>query len=206
MAFAPRCPLLGVPSSSSIAKSTASWSSAAIPSRRGPITSLTFFTASSTPLPPKRFWSPSRSSTASCCPVDAPLGTAARPAAPLASVTSVSMVGLPRLSRISRAWTEMIVLMVAPTLRGRPGGVNARLEPDDRRPHALAQRVAVVERQPGRGNRVADLDVDRPRPQPPGALGHDPVGAVHVHGHDRHLGGDRERERRVPERQQLTRP
>src|SRR2546428_327726 len=111
LALAPRWLLLGVPSRSSIAQSTGSCSSGDIPSSRGPITSSTFFTASSTPLPRKRLWSPSRSSTASCSPVDAPLGTAARPAAPLASVTSASMVGLPRLSRISRACTEMIVLM-----------------------------------------------------------------------------------------------
>ena len=46
---------------------------------------------------------PSRSSQASCSPVDAPLGTAARPRAPPASSTSASTVGLPRESMIWRA-------------------------------------------------------------------------------------------------------
>src|SRR3954471_21914048 len=40
---------------------------------------------------------------ASCSPVLAPLGTAARPMVPSARNTSASTVGLPRLSRISRA-------------------------------------------------------------------------------------------------------
>src|SRR5687768_17276401 len=68
-------------------------------------------TAFRTPLPRYRPASPSRSSRASCSPVDAPLGTAARPVSPLASVTSASTVGLPRLSRISRAAISMIVDM-----------------------------------------------------------------------------------------------
>ena len=55
--------------------------------------------------------SPSRSSQASCTPVLAPLGTAARPNEPSASVTSTSTVGLPRLSRIWRPWMSMISLM-----------------------------------------------------------------------------------------------
>jgi hypothetical protein len=50
------------------------------------------------------FLSPSRSSTASCAPVEAPEGTAARPKLNRPpAVTSTSTVGLPRLSRISRA-------------------------------------------------------------------------------------------------------
>jgi hypothetical protein len=48
------------------------------------------------------FLSPSRSSTASWVPVDAPEGTAARPNAPDSVTTSTSIVGLPRLSRICR--------------------------------------------------------------------------------------------------------
>uniref|UniRef100_A0A0N4ZDA9 LigA n=1 Tax=Parastrongyloides trichosuri TaxID=131310 RepID=A0A0N4ZDA9_PARTI len=55
--------------------------------------------------------SPSRSSTASCAPVDAPLGTAARPKEPSSSVTSTSTVGLPRLSRISRPTMSMMSVM-----------------------------------------------------------------------------------------------
>ena len=46
--------------------------------------------------------SPSRSSTASWAPVEAPDGTAARPSAPDSSPTSTSTVGLPRESRIWR--------------------------------------------------------------------------------------------------------
>src|SRR5437660_9527902 len=45
---------------------------------------------------------------ASCAPVLAPLGTAARPTAPSHSFTSTSIVGLPRLSRISRARIDSI--------------------------------------------------------------------------------------------------
>src|SRR5256885_2839438 len=132
--------------------------------------SLTFFTASSTPLPPKRFLSPSRSSTASCSPVEAPLGTAARPAAPLDRVTSHSTVGLPRLSRISRARTEMMVLMMAPTLRNSGGRVNARAQLDDGGAHFVPQRLAVVERHPRRGNRLDDAESDPHTPQPTRSL------------------------------------
>src|SRR2546429_3570429 len=42
----------------------------------------------------------SRNSTASCSPVDAPDGTAARPKIPLDRITSASTVGLPRESKI----------------------------------------------------------------------------------------------------------
>ena len=55
------------------------------------------------PLAPKRAGSPSRSSTASRAPVEAPEGTAADPTAPPASRTSASTVGFPRESMISRA-------------------------------------------------------------------------------------------------------
>src|SRR5437868_1439561 len=196
-----------------------------MPSRPGAITSLTFFTASSTPFPPKRFWSPPRSSTASCSPVEAPLGTAARPAAPLDSVTSASMVGLPRLSRISRACTEMIVLMMARTLvpfqperNHRRAGmhvvgtalavrgvrVNARLELNHRRAHAVAQLLAPLERQLGREDRFADLDADRAGPQEKPTLGHDGERVVHVDGHDGDPRRDRQPERRVLEGQQLA--
>ncbi len=49
------------------------------PMSLGAITFVTFLTAFCTPLPRKRFLSPSRSSMASCSPVLAPQGTAARP-------------------------------------------------------------------------------------------------------------------------------
>ncbi len=74
------------------------------------IVSLTLAIAFSTPLPPKRLGSPSRRSSASWMPVDAPDGTAAEPVAPPSRVTVTVIVGLPRESRISRAWTEAIVL------------------------------------------------------------------------------------------------
>src|SRR5713226_7342972 len=151
-----------------------------MPSSRGAMTSLTFFTASRTPLPPKRLGSPSRSSTASCSPVDAPLGTAARPLAPLDSETSASTVGLPRLSRISRARTEMIVLIVAPTLRDRGRRVNAAAQRGDRVVGALAQRFPVLQGQTGRRDRLPHHDSDRRRAQPPGALRQNAERVVHV--------------------------
>src|SRR5438552_18781266 len=169
------------------------------------MTSFTFLTASSTPLPPNRFWSPSRSSTASCSPVEAPLGTAARPAAPLERVTSASMVGLPRLSRISRARTEMIVLMMARTLAGDPLCVNARLHGEDRGLHPVAQLLPPLDRHPRRGDRVADHDPDRPRSQEEPPLGLDLERVADVHRHHAHLGCDGEPEGRVLERQQLSR-
>src|SRR5713226_5754173 len=157
-----------------------------MPSSRGAMTSLTFFTASSTPLPPKRLGSPSRSSTASCSPVDAPLGTAAVPTAPLARVTSVSTVGLPRLSRISRAWTEMTVLIVARTLP-RPG-----LESNHRRAHLVAQPFAVFGTKTRGGNRPTNDKSNRPRPQTPRPFRQDLERVMDVHRDDRHLRGDGE--------------
>ena len=56
-------------------------------------------------------WAPSRSSIASRLPVDAPLGTAARPMVPLSSSMSHSTVGLPRLSRISRPTISTMALI-----------------------------------------------------------------------------------------------
>src|ERR1700730_19055557 len=74
------------------------------------ISPFTLATALRTPLPPYRRVSPSRSSSASRSPVDAPDGTAPRPTAPSASVTSTSTVGLPRESRISRPTTFAIFI------------------------------------------------------------------------------------------------
>src|ERR1022692_2180303 len=56
-----------------------------------------------TPLPPYRFSSQSRSSTASRSPVDAPDGTIAEPIVPSSNVTCPSTVGLPLESRTSLA-------------------------------------------------------------------------------------------------------
>jgi hypothetical protein len=71
-----------------------------------------------TPFPPNAL-PPSRSLTASCSPVDAPDGTAARPNAPESSRTSTSTVGLPQLSRICRACTEAIELIANRPARHR---------------------------------------------------------------------------------------
>src|SRR5262245_57648997 len=81
--------------------------------------SSTAATASSTPRPPKRAASPSRRSSASCVPVDAPDGTDARPTVPSASSTSTSTVGWPRESRISRARISSMIAMGAVRLYGR---------------------------------------------------------------------------------------
>src|SRR5215472_4425747 len=87
-----------------------------MPMIAGPIRSVTWRTAVSTPLPPYRLLSPSRSSSASCTPVEAPEGTAARPSAPPERSTSASRVGFPRESRISRAvtWTISVICRVLP--------------------------------------------------------------------------------------------
>src|SRR5256886_6948966 len=167
------------------------------------MTSLTFFTASSTPLPPNRFWSPSRNSTASCSPVEAPLGTAARPAAPLDRVTSASIVGLPRLSRISRARTEMIVLMMARTLAVAALGVNARLQGENRGMHPVAQLLAPLDRHPRRGDRLAHHQPDRPRSQEEPTLGPDLQRVADGPRHHGHLSLDGEPEPAVLELQQL---
>src|SRR5438552_773527 len=78
------------------------------------MTSSTLPTAFSTPLPPYRALSPSRSSTASCAPVDAPLGTIAVPTAPDARNTSTATVGSPRESSTSR---PRIISIVASDIR-----------------------------------------------------------------------------------------
>ena len=78
-----------------------------MPITAGAIFNTTFFTAVSTPLP-KYLDPPSRSSAASNAPVDAPLGTAARPILLSSNLTSTSTVGFPRESKISLAVTELI--------------------------------------------------------------------------------------------------
>jgi hypothetical protein len=78
----------------------------------GAISSITALTAFSTPLPRYRDLSPSRRSTASKAPVEAPEGTPARAIVPSSSATSTSTVGLPRESRISRAPTASMLAMV----------------------------------------------------------------------------------------------
>src|SRR3954452_3001111 len=118
IALAPRRALFGVPSSSMRVRSSPAWSVASWPATASAISPLTFPTACVTPLPPYGS-PPSRSSVASNSPVEAPLGTAARPAAPERRRSSTSTVGLPRLSRIWRAWTVSIWLTVVLFSRGR---------------------------------------------------------------------------------------
>src|SRR3954469_1897513 len=108
IALAPSFPLVGVPSSAISARSIPRWSFACMPFNTPPISLLTCSTALSTPLPPKRFLSPSRNSTASLMPVEAPDGTIASPTVPSASVTSTATVGLPRESSTSRPSTRAI--------------------------------------------------------------------------------------------------
>src|SRR5450432_1021764 len=86
----------------------------------------------------------SLSSTASCMPVEAPEGTAARPTAPLSSSTSTSTVGLPRESRISRARTLAISVIVSLGSMARYQGGQGRYrhsaeEVDDH--HAALRRL-----------------------------------------------------------------
>src|SRR5256886_17654484 len=95
------------------------------------------------------------------------------------------MVGLPRLSRISRACTDMIVLMMARTLAVGAVRVNARLELNHRRAPAVAQLLAPLKRQLGRGDRFADLDADRAGPQVNPNPGTDRQRLAHVDVHDR---------------------
>src|SRR5262249_38523547 len=111
MALAPSRLLFGVPSRVTSVSSILVWASPSMPPSASKISPLTASTALRTPLPPYRALSPSRSSTASCAPVDAPDGTAARPRAPSSRVTSTSTVGLPRLSRISRPTISVMAVM-----------------------------------------------------------------------------------------------
>src|ERR1700691_3844669 len=94
---------------------------------------------------------------ASCSPVEAPLGTAARPL-PCSVCTSTSTVGLPRESRISRAWTAVISLM-----RGlqRRGGRARSITPCATRLRCTVQRAPagadVFERRdPTRGGKAGE--------------------------------------------------
>ena len=109
-----------------MARSSAACSSS--PPRGRPMTSrasspFAFATAFSTPLPRNRLGSPSRSSSASREPVDAPDGTAALARRPSDVVISTATVGLPRESRISRADTAAIVTSAILTpVRNRAAG------------------------------------------------------------------------------------
>ena len=108
--LAPNLDLFGVPSKSIIFLSISAWLNTDIPKTASDNILLTFFTALETPLPIKDE-PPSRSSTASCSPVDAPEGTAALPKYPFSVVTSTSTVGLPRESKICLACIFVITLI-----------------------------------------------------------------------------------------------
>ena len=97
IALAPRFALFVVASASFIARSISSCLVASRPTMTGAMVSTTLLTALVTPFPPKRS-PPSRNSTASWVPVEAPDGTMARPKPPFVK-TSASTVGLPRESR-----------------------------------------------------------------------------------------------------------
>ena len=99
------------------------WSSASMPKSTSRSRRSRARPPSATPLPPYRS-PPSRSSTASYSPVEAPDGTMARPRAPVTSTTSTSTVGLPRESRTSRPTTCSISL-IRERLAGRcpPGSL-----------------------------------------------------------------------------------
>ncbi len=103
MALAPSRLLFAVPSRSIMAWSASASEVQGRPHRRSRISVFTVATAPRTPLPSYLFGSPSRRSTASREPVEAPDGTPARAAAPSASRTVTARVGRPRESRISRA-------------------------------------------------------------------------------------------------------
>src|SRR3974390_1185258 len=110
MALAPRRDLVGVPSREIIFWSRARWSAASEPQSVLAISALTWETALRTPLPRYLDLSPSRSSRASCSPVEAPEGTIARPEAPDSRLTSASTVGLPRESRTWRGRIGIILV------------------------------------------------------------------------------------------------
>ena len=82
MALAPSRALLGVPSASIRARSTARWSRASTPSRMSAISPLTLADRLAGRPCRRSGRPPSRSSTASNDPVEAPDGTMARPTAP----------------------------------------------------------------------------------------------------------------------------
>ncbi len=110
IAFAPSFDLLGVPSKSIIVLSTRFCSKTDIPKISSAITVFTLSTALVTPLPINAS-PPSRNSTASCSPVEAPEGTAALPITPFSVITSTSTVGFPLESNICLACTPRIILI-----------------------------------------------------------------------------------------------
>src|ERR671917_603015 len=101
IALAPNRDLLAVPSNSTIARSRSSCVSNDRSLNDSFKVPLTFAVAFRQPRPSYRSASPSRSSSASAAPVEAPEGTEADPTAPPSSSQTAFTVGRPRLSRIS---------------------------------------------------------------------------------------------------------
>ena len=123
-----------------MARSIADWSAGSAPFSASAISPLTFETALPTALPPYSS-PPSRSSTASYSPVDAPDGTAARPRAPESSTTSTSTVGLPRESSTCLPWTLSIAAIgLGKLVDGQPPASPGRLAEGELRVHAEAAR------------------------------------------------------------------
>ena len=117
IALAPSRDLPGVPSREMSASSSCSRSSQSAERRRSAISPWTDSAAARTPRPPYRPGSPSRRSTASPLPVEAPDGTPARPLVPSEKVTATCSVGRPRESRISSADTSRTRTPVMPTAK-----------------------------------------------------------------------------------------
>jgi len=107
IAFAPKRDLFFVPSRL-IKKLSRDLCSKSLPEIFFCISPLTDPTAFSTPRPPNRCLSLSRSSTTSWTPVLAPDGTENLPEAPLSNLQKTSTVGFPRESIISLAVTKFI--------------------------------------------------------------------------------------------------
>ena len=153
MALPPRRAFAGVPSSSMRWRSISACAPASRPASAGAMISFTFATARRTSRPPNAA-PPSRRSTASPLPVEAPAGAIARPMTPPASATSTSTVGRPRESHTRRpctfaiaAWA-MLSLSVAPEpLRpGAPhrGERSRRLRDQGQRGRPDAVAVGIV--------------------------------------------------------------
>src|SRR5512138_2275522 len=75
---------------------------------------------------------------ASCAPVEAPDGTAARPMEPSSSTTSTSTVGLPRLSRISRPMMSTMAVISKTFLENGGSGFGGVLHAAQANVNALA--------------------------------------------------------------------
>jgi len=108
-ALAPSRDLFAVPSSAIKNSSNSLWEQKSFPASLRDIVSFTFLTAFITPLPPYAM-PPSRISSASCDPVDAPLGTIDEKE-PFGVAISAQTVGFPRLSKTCLALTETILTM-----------------------------------------------------------------------------------------------